>query len=70
MQLWQKHIISTGFADKPLDSEWHSMSIDKLSIDRFEMKPWRASSYIPTPENIRIQHTDVCTSKTQIKSVK
>ena len=50
MQLWQKHIISTGFADKPLDSEWHSMSIDKLSIDRFEMKPWRASSYIPTPE--------------------
>ena len=35
---------------KPIGTGWAIASCDKLSIDIFETKPMRASSYIPTPE--------------------
>ena len=38
---------------KPIGSGWAIVAFDKLSIDIFETKPMRASSYIPTPEKIQ-----------------
>ena len=39
--------------NRPMGSGWSIVSSATLSIDMFETKPLKGSSYIPTPEKLK-----------------